>query len=160
MTDTFDLPALTAELSLDEGRVFFPYTDTQGYTSIGIGRNLSARGLSWAEIDMLFTNDVRDCCASLDAHTPWWRTLAPGRQRVMINLCFNLGWGSLAQFHHFLAAMKAGDWPAAAAELENSRWYVQVHGRGPRMVARLLAADPAAEQTNAVQRSASGAPDA
>lgn len=137
--DTFGLPALTAELDLDEGTETFPYTDTRGYLSIGRGRNLTGKGLSPDEIDYLFANDVAGCCAIMDHNIPWWRTLPPAKQRVMINLCF-MGWGSFSQFHRFLAAMQGQDWQVAADELENSLWFRQVHDRGPRVVARLLAA--------------------
>jgi GH24 family phage-related lysozyme (muramidase) len=137
MKDTFGLPALTAELTTDEGRRQFPYTDTKGYLSIAIGRNLTGRGLSADEIDYLFGNDVALCCDVMDREIAWWRTLPPPQQRVMINLCF-MGWGTLSQFTHFLAAMERQDWPAAAGELVNSLWYRQVAERGPRVVGRLL----------------------
>lgn len=139
--DTYDKAALAAELTLDEGSRAFPYIDSRGYCSIGIGRNLSAKGLSPDEIAFLFGHDIADCCAAMDHAIAWWRTLPPARQRVMINLCFNLGWGSFSQFHRFFAAMQRHDWPTAAAELRNSLWYGQVAARGPRVVGRLLDPD-------------------
>jgi lysozyme len=141
INDTFGLARLTAELTQDEGRKRFPYTDTRGYLSVGVGRNLTGRGLSDDEIDLLFHNDVADCCAQMDTHIPWWRTLPPSKQRVMVNLCF-AGWGTMSKFVHFLAAMRAHDWLEAAAELRDSDWYVQVRDRGPRVVDRLLIDPP------------------
>lgn len=41
-----------------EGRRAHPYTDTTGNLTIGVGRNLSDRGLSADEIDLLFANDL------------------------------------------------------------------------------------------------------
>jgi lysozyme len=139
-TDTFNRAALTAEMDTDEGHENFPYTDTKGYLSIARGRNLTGKGVSDAEIEFMFSNDVVDCCSIMDAHIPWWRTLPPSKQRVMINLCF-MGWESFSQFYHFLAAMQAENWTTAAAEIENSKWYGQVRDRGPRVVARLLATE-------------------
>jgi lysozyme len=136
--DTFGLPALTGELDIDEGKERFPYIDTRGNLTGGRGRNLSGKGFSDDEIDLMFANDVTECCRDLDAHAPWWRTLPQSKQRVMINLCF-MGWGSLSQFHKFLAAIQVQNYPAAAHELENSDWYKQVKERGPRVVERLLA---------------------
>jgi lysozyme len=135
--DTFGLAALTAELTTDEGRRALPYTDTKGYLSIGIGRNLTGRGLEPEEIDYLFSNDVGACCATMDRQIPWWRSLPPTKQRVMINLCF-MGWGSLSTFKRFLAAMQGQDWQEASEELVDSDWYRQVGTRGPRVVAQLL----------------------
>lgn len=142
MTDTFDPVALRAELTLDEGRKYYPYTDSRGCLSIGIGRNLTGVGISAAEIDFLFANDTAESCAMLDQKVQWWRSLPPAQQRVMINLCFNLGWPKFAQFQKFLAAMQAGSWAGAASELADSLWYGQVGLRGPRMIARLTTIIP------------------
>ena len=139
MSDTFDFPALKAELTEDEGSRQFPYVDSTGHASIGIGRNLSDVGLSPAEISKLWHDDVAAVLAALDTHIAWWRDLTPGRQRVMINLCFNMGWTTLAEFTVFLAAMQAGDGPAAVTALQDSLWWTQVGDRGPRIAARLLA---------------------
>lgn len=139
VTDTFGLAALTEELTTDEGREPFPYTDTKGYLSIGIGRNLTGRGLDAGEVDFLFANDVEQCCATMDKEIPWWRGLPASKQRCMINLCF-MGWGSFSGFVHFLSAMQGGDWEGAAAELRDSKWYIQERSRGPRVVNRLLGA--------------------
>lgn len=138
MNDTFDLAALTKELTVDEGRAKVPYFDTRHILTGGIGRNLG-RGFSDPEIDFMFANDVTSCCVDLDLHTAWWRTLTPARQRVMLNLTFNIGWPRVSLFAHFLAAMETRDWASAAYELRDSKWYNQVGQRGPRVVARLSA---------------------
>jgi lysozyme len=137
--DTFGLPALTGELTTDEGRSTFAYLDTKGLITAGIGRNLSTRGLTKAEIDYLFANDVENCCMVMDQQIPWWRDLPPAKQRVMVNLVFNMGWYAFSKFRVFLVAMKDHDYPGAAHQLENSDWYKQVKERGPRVVERLLA---------------------
>jgi lysozyme len=77
--------------------------------------------------------------ATLNAAIPWWGSLPDQAQRVMANLCFNMGWKTLATFRQFLAAMQAHDWQRAAQELKNSKWWGQVGERGPRIVQRLLA---------------------
>jgi hypothetical protein len=151
--DTFDLTELTAELIVDEGERLTAYTDTVGLVTIGIGRELSRKGISHDESRYFFHNDVQACADVMDKDIPWWRKLAPNEQRVMINLCF-MGWGSFSQFHRFLSAMEAvadirgGSFEAgnsvtpflntAVAELQNSKWWQQVKTRGPRVVARLL----------------------
>lgn len=137
MQDTFDMQTLTAELTTDEGKRNRVYADTLGLMTIGIGRELTHKGISDAEIQILFNNDVEACCAIMDQEIPWWRNLPANQQRVMINLCF-MGWGSFRQFTKFLAAIRAGQLNDAAAELQNSQWWRQVGERGPRVVARLL----------------------
>lgn len=137
INDTFGMAALTADLTTDEGRRPDLYKDSLGNMTIGIGHEILGRPFTDEEINLIFTTDVSIAADELDAHMPWWRTLPKPQQRVMLNLCFNLGWPRLAQFVRFLAAMKLSDWPAAADELRNSVWFKQVGGRGPRMIARL-----------------------
>ena len=52
------LAALLRLLTRHEGRRPFPYLDTAGKLTIGVGRNLTDRGLSSAEIDLLLANDI------------------------------------------------------------------------------------------------------
>jgi lysozyme len=139
-SDTFGRAALMAELTTDEKRVPIPYFDTRHNLTGGVGRNLG-KGFSDDEIDLMLSNDINAACRDLDANAPWWRALSPGKQRVMANLAFNMGWPKLSEFVKFLAAMEAGNWPEAALELQDSLWWSQVGTRGPRVVDRLLAED-------------------
>ncbi|SIT68805.1 MULTISPECIES: lysozyme [Burkholderiaceae] len=91
MADTLDIPTLLAELSRDEGRRLKPYLDTVGKTTIGVGRNLTDVGIAESECDLLLENDVMRSVVWLDRHLPWWRSLDAVRQRVLINMAFNLG---------------------------------------------------------------------
>ena len=83
------------QLRKHEGNRKFPYVDTVGKVTIGVGRNLTDVGLSGNEIDILLKNDIDRAVADLDRELSWWRKLNEARQRVMIDLCFNLGIGSL-----------------------------------------------------------------
>lgn len=136
--DTFDLKALTDELTLDEGKSHAPYIDTKGFVTIGIGRNLTSNGLSDTEIALLFANDVRACCTVLDTHITWWRSLPQPAQRVILNLCFNMGWPTFSQFNTFLQCMQTHQWHVAADDLTTTLWYKEVGTRGPRMCQRLM----------------------
>lgn len=140
MADTFDMAVLVADLTLDEGVVLKPYKDSRGILSIGCGRNLQANGIRRSESDFMLSNDIEACAAELDAGFSWWRTLPPAQQRVMLNLCFNMGYATLATFCQFLGLMKAQDFAGAADDLEGTAWYTQVGVRGPRMIARLTGA--------------------
>ena len=139
MNDTFGLPELVIEITTDERRMSFPYLDTAFNVSIGIGRNLTAVGVSSDEIALMLQNDVSRAVAALDGRWAWWRDLPPAAQRVMVNLCFNMGAGGLATFDHFLADMETRNWKGAIAELQDSDWYTEVGERGPRTCARLAA---------------------
>ena len=66
------------------------------------------------------------------------RNLQDARQRVCINMCFNLGLTRLLGFKKFLAAMAAGDWETAGVEMLDSKWSRQVGARSTRLKDLLL----------------------
>ncbi|MCG1054651.1 glycoside hydrolase family protein [Mycetohabitans sp. B5] len=132
MRETFDMPTLLSELSRDEGRRLKPYLDTVGKTTIGVGRNLTDVGIAESECDLLLENDVMHSVTWLDRHLPWWRSLDAVRQRVLINMAFNLG-GKLLTFVDTLAAMQRGDYAKAANGMLASKWATQVGARAYRL---------------------------
>lgn len=130
---TFDRAQLVADLERDEGVRPFPYTDTVGKLTIGIGRNLTDRGLSADEMEYLLQNDIDLAVDDLNRGAPWWDTLDPVRQRVLVNMCVNLGWPKLRGFVRMLAAARRGDYQAAAAAMRDSLWARQVGARAERL---------------------------
>ncbi len=135
---TFDRGLLAVELRRDEGVRSKPYVDTTGHTSIGVGRNLSAVGLLDAEIDLMLGHDIDRAAAELDRRWPWWRDLDPVRQRVLVNMTFNLGAAGLATFVRFLAAVRAGSYEVAAHEMASSLWHRQVGARAVRLEGMMI----------------------
>lgn len=132
-----DRAKLHADLVRDEGLKAKPYVDTVGKVTIGIGYNLTDRGLPLDIIETLFDRCVVEVESDLDRALPWWRQEDDVRQRVLVNLAYNMGISRLLAFHDTLAAWKACDYPGAADRLMASRWYRQVGHRGPRLVAML-----------------------
>jgi hypothetical protein len=43
--------------------------------------------------DAALAEDVATAEALLTANAPWWQNLNDPRQDVMVNLCFDMGWG-------------------------------------------------------------------
>lgn len=129
---SYDPVKLKAELSLDEGRKNRIYVDTVGKVSGGIGRNLTDKGFRDNEIDLMYQNDVAETEGWLDRNLSWWRSLDPVRQRVMMNMAFNMQ-GKLLTFINTLAAIKRGDYAAAAAGMLDSLWARQVGARATRL---------------------------
>jgi lysozyme len=136
MTKTFNMSTLLSVLSRDEGRRLKPYLDTAGKTTIGVGRNLTDVGISEGECSLLLENDVMRSIMWLDRHLPWWRSLDAVRQRVIINMAFNMG-RKLLTFANTLAAMQRGDYEAAANDMLASKWATQVGARAQRLASMM-----------------------
>lgn len=128
-----DRLALSKQLSIDEDRRKRIYVDTKGKITGGVGRNLTDRGFSEDEIDLMLKNDIDEVEKQLDAHLPWWRKLNDARQNVIANMCFNMGIDKLLGFKKTLELMNAGRYDAAALEMMDSDWAKQVHGRANRL---------------------------
>ena len=127
---------LVEQLMRDEGFVGHVYSDSIGLWTIGFGRLVDVRrggGISREEGEILLRNDVARTTHSLEAAIPWLDTLDDARRGVLINMAFNLGVAGLLGFRKFMAAMEAGDFEAAAVEMMDSRWAVQVGARAERL---------------------------
>lgn len=129
----FDMQTLVDELKRDEGVRLKPYTDTVGKLSIGVGRNLTDVGISDLECTTLLEGDIARTTAALDKNLTWWRNLDPIRQRVIVNMAFNMGVAGLMTFKNTLAAVQNGDYAAAATGMLQSKWAAQVGARAVRL---------------------------
>lgn len=134
-------------LKLDEGDRRFPYDDDTGKTvklpkgkiTIGVGRNLSAKGLHESERLLCFANDLAEALEIARDIFPDFDTYSLNRRLGIVNLIFNMGEGDsergFLSFDETIKHMKAGRWETAGANLERSKWFKQVGERGPRVVA-------------------------
>ncbi len=127
------LRLLHAELLRDEGLRLKPYRDGKGYLTIGIGRNLDTVGISVEESHLLCLHDMERAEKALNTHCPWLGQLNPVRQRVLLNMTFNLGIQKLCGFTQFLEALQHQDYECAAGAMLDSRWAEQVKARATRL---------------------------
>ena len=132
--------ALLRLLTRHEGRRAHPYLDTAGRLTIGVGRNLTDRGLSGDEIDLLLANDLRVARAACRRlYGDGFDTASTPRRHALVSMAFNLGQPRLAGFRKLRAAVRCGDWEAAAAEALDSRWATQTGSRATELAAMLRA---------------------
>ena len=124
---------LKDQLLRDEELRLKPYTDSVGKLTIGVGRNLSDKGISFQEAQTLLVNDIGAALSELQSALPWTATLDDVRKGAMLNMTFNLGIGGLLEFHDFLARMERGDFPGAAGAMLDSLWARQVGARATRL---------------------------
>lgn len=131
--DTYDRALLTLELMRDEGTKLKPYTDTEGKLTIGTGRNLTDVGIAESEAAAMLANDIIRVEMELDEEFTWWRTMNTVRQRVLLNMAFNMGMATLLTFTHTLAALASTDYTLASQRMLQSRWAEEVGARASRL---------------------------
>lgn len=131
---------LVQQLIRDEGVRLMPYRDTAkpvGKLTIGVGHNLDDLGISRAVADLMLTEDIqrahRDCLIAFR----WFESLSPPRQRVLLNMCFNLGITRLNGFRKMLAALADRNYEQAAVEMLDSKWATQVGSRALRLAEQM-----------------------
>ena len=130
--------AMVRQLRLHEGERLKPYRCTAGKLTIGIGRNLDDRGITREESAYLLANDIAAEERELLRALPWVATLDEVRQRVLLDMAFNMGIVGLLGFKRTLATIQAGDYQAAATMMLDSRWAKQVGQRAERL-SRMMA---------------------
>ena len=135
-----DLAAMRKELERDEDRVPWAYPDSLGYWTIGVGHLIDHRKggkLPESIIDALLDFDIAEKVGQLHGQFPWFEDLDEVRQRVLVNMCFNLGIGGLSEFKNMLAAVEGGNYEEAAEQMASSRWATQVGDRATRLIAMM-----------------------
>jgi lysozyme len=120
---------LTIRLKNQEGLRLKPYKDTVDKLTIGYGRNLNANGISIAEADTFLDHDISTAIEAVSSRIILWHSLDDVRQRVLIEMCFNLGIDGLLKFNNFFLALHLHDYDTAAKEMLNSLWSKQVKNR-------------------------------
>jgi lysozyme len=137
-----NITRMLQQLELHEGFKSELYIDTEGNETIGIGYNVSARGLVQLEdlvgrklgVRPALTLEEARKVARLDIarvekavtlHFPEYAKLDEVRQRVCVDLAFNIGYRAL-DFKKTIAAIKSRNWSQAARELYRSKWALQV----------------------------------
>jgi lysozyme len=127
------MPSIEEQLMLHEGLKLKAYLCPAGKTTVGVGRNLEDRGITRDEALFLLRNDIKEITEELSKRYSWFSSLDFVRQKVLIDMTFNIGLGGLSQFRNMLNAIEGGDYQRASTEMENSRWYRQVGIRAKRL---------------------------
>jgi len=139
---------LIEELIIDEGCIDKVYADHLGFLTLGVGHLILdtdkefkldiGTPVSEERINECLHNDIDIVCDELDRNMPWWNELDETRQRVLANMCFNLGCPRLKNFKKFLVALEGGDFESAGEEMMDSKWATQVGDRAVRLQEKML----------------------
>ena len=126
---------LLNQLRRHEGLRLEPYKCSEGYLTIGFGRNIETNGISEAEAEFMLSNDLIACENELK-YEGWYNQLDETRRAVVLNMAFNLGKPKLMQFKKFIGALSDDDYEIASKEMitgsdgvSESKWASQVGKR-------------------------------
>ena len=126
---------LLNQLRRHEGLRLDPYKCSEGYLTIGYGRNIETNGISEAEAEFMLLNDLLACESELK-NEGWYNQLDEVRRAVILNMAFNLGKPTLLKFKKFIGALSDDDYETASKEMVTgsdgvspSKWASQVVSR-------------------------------
>ena len=111
--DDYAKTKLKALLIQQEDLKLFPYTDTTGNITIGVGRNLSARGVSQPEALGMLDDDILWFTSKIVESLPWASQLSDNRFCGVISIAFNIGLHGLLECNTLLNYLEAGHWQSA-----------------------------------------------
>jgi lysozyme len=129
----YDITSLEDQLIDHEGLELKPYRCTAEKLTIGVGRNIEDRGITEDEARYLLKNDIKIVEDELLERKPEVAGLDSVRQRVLVDMGFNIGLPTLMKFQNMWAAIDEEDWDEASTQMLDSRWAKQVGRRAERL---------------------------
>lgn len=150
---------IVKQLILHEGFRLKPYRCSAGKLTIGVGHNYEDTGLpDWLKHEVLILSDsigewtnrlrvaftmemaerlLKEDIAKYEkqvrAKLPEYDKLDSIRQRVVLDMTFNMGVGWIDKFKNTVKKIKDGDYDGASAGMLNSAWAKQVGRRAQRL---------------------------
>tara|TARA_E500000081_G_scaffold50189_1_gene53334 strand:- start:1479 stop:1883 length:405 start_codon:yes stop_codon:yes gene_type:complete len=120
---------LKALLIEHEGWKRKSYVCSEGYVTVGVGRNLQTLGLSDEEIEYLLDNDIARVLTALETRYPWFGVLTANRQTVIASMAFQLGLIGFDKFERLKKAIMDFRYKDVPSEMRDSKWYSQTPNR-------------------------------
>ena len=131
-----------AEIKRHEGEVLEIYMDSLGYKTLGVGHLCQPNDPEYGwEVGTPVPQNVVDRYYMIDFDKHYaeaihvfgsreeFDNLPEPIQRVLVNMCFNLGGTRLSKFRNMLKACREHNWFEMARQMQDSRWYGQVGRR-------------------------------
>jgi lysozyme len=119
-----------------EGIRFTPYKCSMGRWTIGIGRNLSDKGITKEEALYLLDNDIKECERDLanDIFKGFFYAFPQSIQSVLISMRFQLGRTGFRNFRKMIMAFRDWNFAEAIVQMRDSKWYEQVPTRANELI--------------------------
>ena len=146
-----NIDKLREELAEDEGCKYEIYLDHIGLPTMGIGHLITKDDPEYGKdvgsvveqsrVQSAFNLDIAVTLEDCQRLYKDFNDLPEEVQLIIANMMFNLGYPRLSKFKGMKANVDARDWPGAADEMVDSKWYTQVPNRARRLVDRMRACD-------------------
>lgn len=141
--------SIKAQIKHHEGKVAYPYKDSEGLWTIGYGHLIgdgsnkgefekynSANPAPQSMLDNLLDKDLSKAVESAKK-LPGWEKANDSGKIALTDLTFNMGPGWIKDFKKARAALEAGDFETAAVEVLDSKYADQVGQRAETVAAQL-----------------------
>lgn len=129
------LEEVIAELREEEGWRSLAYLDTKNNVTIGFGYNLGnissrngrlflspANGISEVVGEQLLLGKALEAFTALREQFPWVVDLDVVRQKVLVNMAYNMGPRALQRWPIFMGQIERGEYGAAARNMRRTPW--------------------------------------
>src|SRR4030043_1840996 len=129
-------------LKRHEGFVATLYLCPTGHLTIGYGHNCEAhsdvdnykdRTITKQEAQDLMIEDLGSAITECSNSIKFFWKLSVVQQAILLDMCYNMGIGTLLKFKRMLAAFASDNRRAIAREMYNSRWARQTDREGELM---------------------------
>ena len=120
-------------LIADEGLRLKPYKCTGDKWTIGVGRNLEAKGITEVEAMFMLDNDIKDAKAAARRLIRTFDRLSDDRKIVLVSMVFQMGKKGVSKFRNMIKAIEMQSFDIAAAEMLDSNWAKQTPNRAKRL---------------------------
>ena len=132
MTDARDLAVNI--ITIEEGFRENPYLCSEGFPTVGIGfrcDSLESPSMTPEDAQERLLVLVDEVIGVLEKSSlgDVWELCSPLRRAVLISSCFQLGFRGISAFKGMFRALRQEDYPQAAIEMRDSRWYRQTPNR-------------------------------
>ena len=126
---------LIESIKRHEGYSDVIYLDTERVMTVGWGHSLRPGGKVPLEANELFLKaDIAKAMSDFGRIPKDLRDMLDlERRRVIVEMIFNIGYAGTMKFNKMWAAIGAGDFGEAAAEMLSSKWAEQVKGRAVKL---------------------------
>ena len=135
------------EIKRHEGELLEVYVDSLGYKTLGVGHLIQPQDpehgwevgtpITQEVSDIYFEDDFNKHLAEAihvcEKNNVDFENLPDAIQRVLVNMCFNLGGSRLGKFKNMLYACATAQWQEMANQMEDSKWFRQVGRRSKEL---------------------------